>query len=112
MAIKKIDMNNVKSLKEKKNVAREIRLLRILNHPNIIKIHDIKEVKDATFIVMEHCPRGELHDHITSKGRLSEEESRHFFRQIVSAMDYCHEVETDRNIYSYHFPASPWESPI
>lgn len=85
-------MKNVKTNKEKKNLAREIRLLKILHHPNIIKIHDIQESKEATLIVMEYCARGELHDYITSKGKLDEKEARNFFRQILSAVQYCHEV--------------------
>ena len=39
---------------------------------------------------MEYCPRGELFDHIVSRGRLSEGESRRFFRQLVSAVAHLH----------------------
>lgn len=42
------------------------------------------------FIVIEYCSGGELFDHIVEKNRLSEEESRKFFRQIVSAVAYLH----------------------
>lgn len=87
-------MTALKSSREKKNVSRELRLLKILHHPNIVKIIDIVETKPTTYIIMEHCTKGELHDYITSKGKLSELEARSFFRQIVSAVDYCHEVGT------------------
>lgn len=85
-------MNALKSSREKKNVSRELRLLKILHHPNIVQVMDIIETKSFTFIIMEYCAKGELHDYITSMGRLSEIEARSFFRQIVSAIDYCHEV--------------------
>lgn len=33
---------------------------------------------------------GELFDHIVEKGRLVEDEARHFFQQIISGVEYCH----------------------
>lgn len=33
---------------------------------------------------------GELFDYIVEKGRLMEDEARHFFQQIVSGVEYCH----------------------
>lgn len=33
---------------------------------------------------------GELFDYIVEKGRLVEDEARHFFQQIVSGVEYCH----------------------
>lgn len=43
-------------------------------------------------IVMEYASRGDLYDYISERQRLSEHEARHFFRQIVSAVHYCHQV--------------------
>ena len=43
-------------------------------------------------IVMEYASRGDLYDYISGRQRLSEREARHFFRQIVSAVHYCHQV--------------------
>lgn len=40
--------------------------------------------------LLQYCPGGELFDYIIAKDRLSEEETRVFFRQIVSAMAYVH----------------------
>lgn len=48
------------------------------------------ETETHFFIVIEYCSGGELFDHIVEKNRLSEEESRKFFRQIVSAVAYLH----------------------
>lgn len=44
------------------------------------------------FIIMEYCSGGELFDHIVEKNRLTESESRMFFRQIVSAVAYLHSL--------------------
>lgn len=43
-------------------------------------------------IVMEYASRGDLYDYISERQRLSEQEARHFFRQVVSAVYYCHKV--------------------
>ena len=50
------------------------------------------ENKDKIVIVMEYASRGDLYDYICDKRNISEREARHFFRQIVSAVHYCHQV--------------------
>ena len=42
------------------------------------------------FMVLEYAEGGELFDFLVKKGRLSEEEGRNFFQQIISGIDYCH----------------------
>lgn len=50
------------------------------------------ENKDKIVIVMEYASRGDLYDYICDKSNISERDARHFFRQIVSAVHYCHQV--------------------
>ena len=50
------------------------------------------ENKDKIVIVMEYASRGDLYDYICETQKISEREARHFFRQIVSAVHYCHQV--------------------
>lgn len=50
------------------------------------------ENKDKIVIVMEYASKGELYDYISERRRLSERETRRFFRQIVSAVHHCHKV--------------------
>lgn len=50
------------------------------------------ENKDKIVIIMEYASKGELYDYISERRRLSDRETRHFFRQIVSAVHYCHKV--------------------
>jgi 5'-AMP-activated protein kinase catalytic alpha subunit len=42
------------------------------------------------YVVMEYVSGGELFDYIVAKGRLSEDEARRFFQQIVAGVEYCH----------------------
>ncbi|PVV02324.1 hypothetical protein BB560_003226 [Smittium megazygosporum] len=71
-------------------IEREIKLLTLLSHPNIVKLYDVLHTPKFTMIVMEHNSGGELLQFIRSSGRLVERKARVFFRQIVSAVDYCH----------------------
>lgn len=42
------------------------------------------------YLVLEFVSGGELFDYLVKKGKLNESEARKFFRQIISAMDFCH----------------------
>ena len=42
------------------------------------------------YLVLEHVAGGELFDYLVKKGRLTPKEARRFFRQIISALDFCH----------------------
>ena len=99
--MKTIDHANIKTGRERKNILREIRLVKILRHPHIIDILDMQEDKSQTIIVMELAPHGELHDYVTKKKGLAPDEARKFFRQIVSAVDYCHQVRNHYNLGFY-----------
>lgn len=52
------------------------------------------ESRDKIVIVMEYASKGELYDYILEKGKLAETEARSIFRQITSAVHYCHKVQT------------------
>ncbi|XP_063226737.1 maternal embryonic leucine zipper kinase-like isoform X2 [Bacillus rossius redtenbacheri] len=72
-------------------VKMEIEALKSLSHHHICKLYQVIETPSHYFLVMEYCAGGELFDHIVSKDRLGEGESRSFFRQIVSAVAHLHE---------------------
>lgn len=50
------------------------------------------ETETHFFLAIEYCSGGELFDHIVEKNRLNESESRMFFRQILSAVAYLHNL--------------------
>ncbi|XP_044045711.1 maternal embryonic leucine zipper kinase [Siniperca chuatsi] len=68
----------------------EIEAMKNLSHQHVCRLYHIIETSTQIFMVLEYCPGGELFDYIIAKDRLSEEETRVFFRQIVSAMAYVH----------------------
>ncbi|KAF6327671.1 maternal embryonic leucine zipper kinase [Rhinolophus ferrumequinum] len=68
----------------------EIDALKNLRHQHICQLYHVLETANKIFIVLEYCSGGELFDYIISQDRLSEEETRVVFRQIVSAVAYVH----------------------
>lgn len=90
VAIKSIRKDKIKDELDMVHIRREIEIMSSLNHPHIISIYEVFENKDKIVIIMEYASKGELYDYISERRRLSERETRHFFRQIVSAVHYCH----------------------
>eukprot|EP00066_Takifugu_rubripes_P007630 XP_003973308.1 PREDICTED: NUAK family SNF1-like kinase 2 [Takifugu rubripes] len=91
VAIKSIRKEKIKDEQDLVHIRREIEIMSTLCHPHIITIYEVFENKDKIVIVMEYASRGDLYDYICDKRNISEREARHFFRQIVSAVHYCHQ---------------------
>lgn len=72
----------------------EINILSKMDHPNIIKLYEVFEDKRYVYLVMEECTGGELFDKIIDKLQndtiFTEREAAKIFKQIVSAIAYCH----------------------
>uniref|UniRef100_A0A671FA83 non-specific serine/threonine protein kinase n=1 Tax=Rhinolophus ferrumequinum TaxID=59479 RepID=A0A671FA83_RHIFE len=91
VAIKSIRKDRIKDEQDLMHIRREIEIMSSLNHPHIIAIHEVFENSSKIVIVMEYASRGDLYDYISERQQLSERDARHFFRQIVSAVHYCHQ---------------------
>ncbi|XP_057401149.1 serine/threonine-protein kinase SIK1 isoform X1 [Balaenoptera acutorostrata] len=89
VAIKIIDKTRLDSSNLEK-IYREVQIMKLLNHPHIIKLYQVMETKDMLYIVTEFAKNGEMFDYLTSTGHLSESEARKKFWQILSAVEYCH----------------------
>eukprot|EP00008_Paramoeba_atlantica_P003769 CAMPEP_0201489446 /NCGR_PEP_ID=MMETSP0151_2-20130828/22808_1 /ASSEMBLY_ACC=CAM_ASM_000257 /TAXON_ID=200890 /ORGANISM="Paramoeba atlantica, Strain 621/1 / CCAP 1560/9" /LENGTH=395 /DNA_ID=CAMNT_0047875051 /DNA_START=91 /DNA_END=1275 /DNA_ORIENTATION=+ len=70
-------------------IEREVNILRSLDHPHIVKLYEAMEKNEKYYIFMELVTNGELLDYI-DEGGLSEDTQKKYFRQIISAVDYCH----------------------
>ena len=73
-------------------VQREIALMRLFDHPHILKLLDILESPRHLYIGLEYASGGELFQYVVSKKKLSEEEAMHFFRQIIYGLEYLHSL--------------------
>uniref|UniRef100_A0A182PBM7 Dual specificity protein phosphatase 15 n=1 Tax=Anopheles epiroticus TaxID=199890 RepID=A0A182PBM7_9DIPT len=71
-------------------VEREIAIMKLIDHPHVLGLTDVYENRKYLYLVLEHVSGGELFDYLVKKGRLTPKEARKFFRQIISALDFCH----------------------
>lgn len=71
-------------------VQREIEILRLFDHPHIIRLYEVIYTDLDVFMVIEYVSGGELFEHLASSGRLSEDEGRRMFQEIIAAVEYCH----------------------
>ncbi|KAK6296843.1 hypothetical protein J4Q44_G00329850 [Coregonus suidteri] len=89
VAIKIIDKNQLNPTSLQK-LFREVRIMKGLNHPNIVQLFEVIETENTLYLIMEYASGGEVFDYLVSHGRMKEKEARAKFRQIVSAVHYCH----------------------
>ncbi|XP_047311860.1 CBL-interacting serine/threonine-protein kinase 12-like [Impatiens glandulifera] len=94
VAIKIIDKDKILKGGLTAHIKREISILRKVRHPNIVQLYEVMATKTKIFFVMEYVKGGELLDKI-AKGRLSGDEARKYFQQLISAVAFCH----NRGVY-------------
>jgi len=90
VAIKIIDKTQLNAGSLQK-LFREVRIMKTLDHPNIVKLYQVIETEKTLYLVMEYASGGEVFDYLVLHGRMKEKEARAKFRQIVSAVQYCHQ---------------------
>ncbi|XP_036692549.1 serine/threonine-protein kinase ULK2 isoform X5 [Balaenoptera musculus] len=88
VAIKSINKKNLS--KSQILLGKEIKILKELQHENIVALYDVQELPNSVFLVMEYCNGGDLADYLQAKGTLSEDTIRVFLHQIAAAMRVLH----------------------
>lgn len=87
-AIKVIDKKALKGKED--SLENEIRVLRRLDHPNVVKLLEAYESKASVYLVMELVTGGELFDRIVEKGSYTEKDAADLIKQVLSAVAYMH----------------------
>ncbi|WOL15688.1 CBL-interacting protein kinase 32 isoform X1 [Canna indica] len=90
VAIKILDKEKVLKHKLVEQIKREVATMKLIRHPNVVRIHEVMGSKTKIFIVLEFVTGGELFDKIVNHGRMREDEARRYFQQLINAVDYCH----------------------
>lgn len=89
VAIKIIDKTQLDENNLQK-IYREVQIMKLLSHPNIIKLYQVMETKNMLYLVSEYAPNGEIFDYIARHGKMTEVDARKKFWQIILAVEYCH----------------------
>ena len=67
----------------------EIEILKICQHPNIIRLYDVFENIDYIYIIMEYCPGGDLFSYLENRNfKLSEERAAILMKKMCDAVFY------------------------
>ncbi|KAI0366993.1 Pkinase-domain-containing protein [Pilatotrama ljubarskyi] len=106
------------------SIEREIVIMKLIDHPNIMRLYDVWETSTELYLILEYVEGGELFDYLCNKGRLPAPEALAYFQQIITAIDYCHRfniahrdlkpenllLDRDRNIKVADFGMAIWQS--
>lgn len=89
VAIKVIKKDQVKKEGMMEQIKREISVMGLVRHPNIVELKEVMATKTKIFVVMEYVRGGELFAKV-ARGKLKEDLARKYFQQLISAIDFCH----------------------
>ncbi|KAK4363701.1 hypothetical protein RND71_018942 [Anisodus tanguticus] len=89
VAIKVIDKEKVLRVGLMNQIKREIYVMRIVRHPNIVHFYEVMATKTKIYFAMEYAKGGELFNKV-AKGKLKEDIAQKYFQQLINAVDFCH----------------------
>ena len=104
-------------------IEREIVIMKLIDHPNIMRLYDVWETSTELYLILEYVEGGELFDYLCKRGRLSTSEALGYFQQIIAAINYCHRfniahrdlkpenllLDQDKNIKVADFGMAAWQ---
>ncbi|XP_034486505.1 serine/threonine-protein kinase par-1 isoform X2 [Drosophila innubila] len=90
VAIKTIKKCKIEAEADLVRIRREVQIMSSVQHPNIIHIYEVFENREKMVLVMEFAAGGELYDYLSERKVLNEVEARRIFRQVATAVYYCH----------------------
>ncbi|CAG9334011.1 unnamed protein product [Blepharisma stoltei] len=92
VAVKILEKERIKDISDIERVSREIHILKLIRHPNIIQLYEIIETQSKLFLIMEYASGGELFDYIVAEKKIKELEACKYFQQIIAGVEYIHRL--------------------
>ncbi|CAL6112637.1 Kinase [Hexamita inflata] len=91
VALKIIEKAKITESADVQRITREIQILKLLQHQNVVRLYEIIDTPRHLYIIQEYMQNGELFDYIVARKRLSEAQSCSFIVQIWSGLNYLHQ---------------------
>ena len=88
--MKVVEKKKVASYEDQQKLICEIQVLRMLDHPNILKLYEFYQDQKNYYIIIELCTGGELFDKIIEQGNFTEKEASYVMKQLLGAVLYAH----------------------
>lgn len=89
-AVKILDKEKLFHHKIVNHFKREICTLKLIRHPNVVRLYEVLASKKKIYIVLEFVDGGELFNEVSRNGKLEESDARKYFQQLIDAVGYCH----------------------
>jgi len=93
VAVKVLEKDRISDVSDVERVAREIHILKIIRHPNLIQLYEIVETNRQLYIFTEYATGGELYEYIVSNKKIKEPEACRLFQQVISGVEYIHKLK-------------------
>lgn len=94
VAIKCIDKDKLDPV-SREHLYQEVRCMKLVQHPNVVRLYDVCDTRHKLYLILELGDGGDMYDYIMKHGDhggLPESEAKRYFRQIVRALKYCHDL--------------------
>ena len=88
VAVKILNKQKIEDEVDLERIIREIEILKNINHPNIAQMYETYSTIHNFYLMMELVKGGDLFDYISDNSSLSENQSCHFFRQLIGVLEY------------------------
>lgn len=90
VAIKMIELSQLKDKYSRKKVFQEVYILKKIRHSNIIRLYEVFENKKHIMMVMEYAGGGDLYHLVKKSEHLTEDETKYIFKKIAQGVAHCH----------------------
>lgn len=92
VAVKVIDKTKLDEI-SRAHLFQEVRCMKLVQHPNVVRLYEVIDTQTKLYLILELGDGGDLYDYIMRHDKgLSDNVAREYFRQIVRAISYCHQL--------------------